>query len=118
MAESLLNFHPGHHPIGRIDLGALEVVLPAEHVALRDEGRAVAAPVNRLEAEGDTKCDNLEHKWRSEIEVQFAFWWVSHEWRDIPQEQRRVSPWRHEVSLRLLDQTERPNQTANILGHL
>ena len=33
----------GHDPVGRVDLGALEVVLPAQHVTLGDEGCASIA---------------------------------------------------------------------------
>ena len=51
----------GHDPVGRVDLGALEVVLPAQHVTLGDEGCACIAPSGDLAGEEETNGGgNLE----------------------------------------------------------
>ena len=47
---------PGDHPIGRIDIGPVEVVLPSKHIALWSEGKVVIT-AGDLRVEGyDCKC--------------------------------------------------------------
>ena len=54
---------PGDHPIGRIDIGPIEVVLPSKHIALWSKGKVVitASTSGNLSVEGyDCECLKTE----------------------------------------------------------